>query len=200
MKPNLSTPTPPGTDASSLRVRATSLIYGPQAAADANAVVSRAMAALRELSASPDTGALALAFLHELQVHQVELAMQEEDLRHEQAEFESSLRRQARFFEFAPVACFVIDGDAMLCDMNRAGAYLLDLQPGAALGCHFGSFFAPASQGTWQQMLTDAKAGRHTGAKVLQLLRQGAPRRVLAAVDADPAGSELLIALTDLGE
>ncbi len=187
----------PGTE--SLRLRATQLIYGADVAANANGMVLKAMSALKELSESPENGALALAFLHELQVHQVELAMQEEDLRHAQAERQAAMRRQTRLFDHAPVACFAVEADSSVSELNRAACHLIDIERHLALGLDLGTLFVPESRAPWKQMLAEAKAGRPTGPTLLQLSRHATVHRVLAAIEPDPEGSECFVSLTDLG-
>ena len=54
---------------------------------------------------SPDTAADTLKLLHELQVHQVELDLQEEELRRSVAELESALFGSVQLYDFAPAAC-----------------------------------------------------------------------------------------------
>jgi hypothetical protein len=54
-----------------------------------------AVRALYELASAPATAPNALALLHELQAHQVELDLQTEELHRMQAELEISLQRRA---------------------------------------------------------------------------------------------------------
>lgn len=81
--------------------------------------------------------------LHELQVHQAELAQQNEDLRNARFDLEASLARRTALFDFAPIALVGIDGHHRLTELNRraqellgptarAGAALADLVAGAS--------------------------------------------------------------------
>lgn len=56
---------------------------------------------LHELSASDS-----LNLIHELQVHQIELEMQNEELRRIQTELEKSLTKYADLYDFAPAGYF----------------------------------------------------------------------------------------------
>lgn len=67
-----------------------------------------------------------LKLVHELQVHQIELEMQNEALRAAQAEIEDG-QRFTDLYEFAPVGYFSIDADSSIRLLNQAGASLLGL-------------------------------------------------------------------------
>jgi hypothetical protein len=80
----------------SLRLRALSHITGQSDPPDERVNASGALAVLHELASSPLTAASSLKLLHELQVHQVELDMQEEELRRAVADLETALFRQVQ--------------------------------------------------------------------------------------------------------
>lgn len=73
---------------------------------------------LFELASSPDTAGDALALLHELQVHQVELDMQTEELMHSRAELESAWADLHQWHEASPSAQLLFDADGRLLDCN----------------------------------------------------------------------------------
>jgi len=155
---------------------------------------------LHELASSPSTAADALALLHELQVHQVELDLQAEELRASRLELEAALRRQIQLYESAPVGCFTIDLGGALRELNLAGAALLGCERDALLGQSLSGFLAPYSARALRTMLASVSAGHHGEACELQLIRrEGGSRKVYATVDADPAGSAFLVALMDAG-
>lgn len=84
-------------DPATLRSRATDRLTGNTAAPRVRADPSAALGVLYELASSPSTAPSALALLHELQVHQVEVDMQSEELRRSRAETETLLDRQVQF-------------------------------------------------------------------------------------------------------
>jgi hypothetical protein len=73
-----------------LRRRALAQLRVPAGSHEARLNSSAALGVLHELASSPSTAEAALALLHELQVHQVELDLQDEELRRSRAELEAT--------------------------------------------------------------------------------------------------------------
>jgi PAS domain S-box-containing protein len=65
--------------------------------------------------------------LHELGVHQIELEIQNEQLRHAQAALERSRDRYLDLFEGAPVGYVTLDMDGVILDSNRMAGSLLGI-------------------------------------------------------------------------
>lgn len=68
-----------------------------------------------------------LRVLHELRVHQVELELQNEELRLTQAALEESRGKYADLYDSAPVALLTLDRKGHILDINLTGASLLGL-------------------------------------------------------------------------
>jgi hypothetical protein len=102
-----------------LRLRALHRLTGKNGSHGARLNASAALQALHDLASSPSTGAAALALLHELQVYQVELDLQDEELRRSRADLEMTLSRQVQLYDFAPVGCFTVDRSTALQELNR---------------------------------------------------------------------------------
>jgi diguanylate cyclase (GGDEF)-like protein/PAS domain S-box-containing protein len=62
---------------------------------------------------------------HELGTHQIQLEMQNEELRRAQEELEASRSRYADLYDFAPVGYFTFDKNGLILEVNIAGAGLL---------------------------------------------------------------------------
>jgi PAS domain S-box-containing protein len=75
--------------------------------------------------------------VHDLQVHQVELEMQNRELRETQALLEESRGRYADLYDFAPVAYCTVDFDGTLREINLPGAAMLGAQRRYLLGKPF---------------------------------------------------------------
>ncbi len=89
--------------------------------------------------------------LHELQILQIELEMQNEELRRAQCIIEESRDRYADFYDFAPVGYFTLSRDALIDDINLAGAALLGEERSDLLHRRFATFIAPDDRDHWYQ-------------------------------------------------
>ena len=69
--------------------------------------------------------------VEELQIHQVELEMQNDELRHTQTELEASKLRYFDFYNLAPVGYFTVSEKGLILEANLTSATLLGLARGA---------------------------------------------------------------------
>ena len=84
--------------------------------------------------------------IHELQVHQIELELQNEELRKAQAELEESRSRYSDLYDFAPVGYFTFDQQGLILEVNLTGTNLLGAERSALSKKPFVLFIAPEHQ------------------------------------------------------
>ncbi len=183
-----------------LRLRALSRLASRRGSDDKRAGAAEALGVLFELASQPSTAGDALALLHELQVHQVELDLQDEELRGSRAELEAALARQIELYDFAPVGCFTVDAETLVCELNLTGAGLLGFERDALLGRALDSFLGPRSADAFRTLLARVGAGHRGEVCALELVGSaGRPRLVQASAAADPRGPGFLVAFIEQG-
>ncbi len=84
--------------------------------------------------------------IRELQVHQIELEMQNEELRRVQLQLAEARDKYIDLYDFAPVGYFTLDKNAVVMEVNLTGANLLILERRSLINSSFTRFVAPDFQ------------------------------------------------------
>ncbi len=90
--------------------------------------------------ALPETEAQRL--LHELQVHQIELEMQNDELRRAKDDLEAAVAKSTQLYDFAPIGYVTLDRGGIIRCVNFTGAGLLGSERSQLIGQHIGQFVA----------------------------------------------------------
>ncbi|HEX2679150.1 MAG TPA: ATP-binding protein [Polyangiales bacterium] len=98
---------------------------------------------------TPSLGALPVAepseLVHQLQLHELELRMQNDALREAHSALDASLARYRELFEHAPVGFAELSDSAALLAVNPAAAALLGQKPEPLIGARLTSYMAESS-------------------------------------------------------
>ena len=86
------------------------------------------------------------ATLHELRVHQIELEMQNDELRRAQEELEASRETYVELFDLAPVGYLTLTDDSRVHGANLTAARLLGVAREDLIGARFTSLIEPVDQ------------------------------------------------------
>jgi PAS domain S-box-containing protein len=87
--------------------------------------------------------------LHELQVHQIELELQNDELCKTQVELETARRKYSNLYDFAPVGYFTLNQAGMIEEVNLAGAALLGLERSHIINRALSEFVYSEDQDTY---------------------------------------------------
>jgi len=99
------------------------------------------------------------SLVHELQVHQIELEMQNEELRRTQQEAEEQRRRYQDLYDFAPVGYLTLSAAGEVTEANLAAAALLGCERHRLVGQPLFRFIAPESRGDYESCIHRLLAG-----------------------------------------
>ena len=111
------------------------------------------------------------ALLHELQVHQIELQMQNEELLQSRMELEKSRDRYLDLYDFSPVGYLTLDADALICEINLTGAALLGVVRKKLIGRRIERCIAVESRERWHGCIQELHKTNGARKCELQLMR-----------------------------
>lgn len=178
-----------------LRARARTRLSQPGTAAEA----CTALRVLYNMVLSPKSAAEALALLHELQVHQIELDVQAEEFLATRAEMEEALARQTRLYDSAPTLNFVIDRKTRLVEVNLTAARRLGVDRDELRGQRLDGFLAPhCIAGFDSSLMRAAQPASSATTELTVLPRLGAGFTVYASTTADPDGELFIVAFSEM--
>ncbi|MCG6537101.1 MAG: PAS domain S-box protein, partial [Syntrophales bacterium LBB04] len=98
--------------------------------------------------------------IHELQVHQVELELQNEELRQSRQALEASLEHYTDLYDFAQMGYFTLDGSGVIREINLAGIALLGKYRSQVLGKRLAAFLSQDSRVAFNELLKRINEGR----------------------------------------
>jgi PAS domain S-box-containing protein len=100
-----------------------------------------------------------LRTLHELEVHQIELELQNAELQKARDDMEAALERYTDLYDFAPVGYLSIDAEGLILEVNLTGATLLGVERSRLIRLRLERFVAPASRMIFRTFLEKVFAG-----------------------------------------
>ena len=107
----------------------------------------------------PRTNEETQRLVHELEVHKIELELQNAELLQDRDEMEKALDKYADLFDFAPIGYFTLGRDGAISAVNLAGAGLLDIERPHLLGQRFGLFVAAKARPLFADFLGKVFSG-----------------------------------------
>jgi len=148
------------------------------------------------------------ALVHELQVHQIELEMQNEELRRSQVALEDSRDRYAKLYDFAyhfaPVGYCTLSTAGLILELNLTAASFLGQERTSLVGRRLAGFIAPEDGDRWHLLTrTMDLVGERLSIRLAILRKSGPPFH--ARLDCDcqggPDGTLVVrVVLTDVSE
>jgi hypothetical protein len=100
--------------------------------------------------------------VHELQVHQIELELQDDELHRTQLELEQARDRYADLYDFAPAACLTLNADGEILEANLNAGELLGLKRRSLIHQKFSRFVLAGAQDTFDLFANGDEVGWDT--------------------------------------
>jgi PAS domain S-box-containing protein len=161
-----------------------------QRAEDAMRMTRRDVSALRDEDAQ--------RVIHELQVHQIELEMQNESLLSTQEELETSREQYRELYDSAPVAYLSLDREARVVRANNAASTLLGIPRARLLGKPLAAFIHDAHLQRLRAHLTEARSHAAVSCELQLRCENGGFVDVQLDTSCAPGEADCLMVLTDM--
>jgi PAS domain S-box-containing protein len=136
--------------------------------------------------------------LHELEVHRIELEMQNAELRQARDEAEKALDKYTDLYDFAPVAYFTFDRNGVIRAVNLTGAALLGVERARLIGRRFGQFVAIEARTAFAAFLGKVLASPAKEACEVELMKGGEQPLFVQIEAVAAAGQECRAAVIDI--
>ena len=150
------------------------------------------------------SGAEIKELVHELQVHQIELEMQNEELQKAQRELEESRDRYHDLYDFAPVGYVTVD-NGLITAVNLTGAAILGVERRYLIKQPFLSFISPTSRDLYYSHLKRVLETPGKQQCELELIKKDgtlfyALLESIAVQDTEGKSNQIRTALTDISD
>jgi two-component system cell cycle sensor histidine kinase/response regulator CckA len=139
---------------------------------------------------------------HELEVHQIELEMQNEELQQAQAETEAALGKYTDLYDFAPVGYFTLGRDGAIRQVNLTGTRLLGVERTRLLNRRFALLVSEAARPAFNVFLKKVFESLAKETCELALLEKEGDRPLHVHIEATASedGQECRAAVVDVTE
>ncbi|MGK0247919.1 MAG: diguanylate cyclase (GGDEF)-like protein/PAS domain S-box-containing protein [Oleispira sp.] len=135
--------------------------------------------------------------LHELQVHQIELVMQNEEL--QQARITERLHyRYTELFEFAPIAYFAFEASGIISQVNLRGASLLGIERASLAGEQFSNYVIAEHCEIFKDCLSKVFVGQGIQSCEILVIVNKTQRWLNIEANLGITGTDCLAALIDI--
>jgi signal transduction histidine kinase len=149
----------------------------------------------------PESEADAKRLLHELQVHQIELEMQNAELRQARDELEAALDNYTDLYDFAPSGHFTLAATGAILQANLTGATMVGIERSRLVGQSFGRLVSAEFRPAFTAFLEQVFAGHTKQAGDFELVCKGQPLRfVNIEAQCFLNGQECRAAMVDITE
>jgi two-component system, cell cycle sensor histidine kinase and response regulator CckA len=139
--------------------------------------------------------------VHELQVHQIELELQNEELQRAMEQVEAGMEKYTDLYDFAPVGYVTLDPAGAICEANLACATLLGIERSRLIKRRLGLFVSAADLPVFNSFLKKVFGSQAGESCEVSLLKEGkTPIAVRIEAVAAASGRECRAVVRDITE
>lgn len=139
--------------------------------------------------------------LQELQVHQIELEMQNTELQEARGRMESLLEKYTDLYDFSPVGYFTLNTQGKIQLVNLTGALLFGVARSRLLGQSFGLLLSAPHRPVFTAFLKKVFTERNKEKGDFHLLNEGQPLKILKIrAQCSPDGEDCRVVVVDITE
>jgi PAS domain S-box-containing protein len=141
--------------------------------------------------------------LHELQVHQIELEMQNEELQRSQSRLDEERSKFTTLFNLAPVGYFSLDEEGRIAEVNYTAEGMLGYPGSRFYGSRFTDYIYPEDQDRFYFHLREVRrkgAGSPQDLRLIELDGGLLPVRIHSSLVSEEGTRRILLVLFDMRE
>ncbi len=139
--------------------------------------------------------------VHELQVHQVELEIQNEELKLTRDELETALSNYTDLYDFAPVGYFTLGRDTTIRAVNLTGADLLGTERSRLIKRRLDLFVSNETRPVFDELIAKVfESGNRETCEVVIRREKNIPLQVLIEAVRSESGEECRTVILDITE
>ena len=138
--------------------------------------------------------------IHELELYQIELEIQNEELQHSRLLEQEALERYSDFYEFAPTGFMSLNRDGIIHQINTTGSHLLGLEKSSLLNCRFGIFVEEISRPVFNSFFEEVFLTGVTQSCELKILNESHSSSIIVQFEGklSPNKKECRVILVDM--
>ncbi len=149
----------------------------------------------------PLTEVESLRLMHELEVHQIELEMQNKELMEAKSKALLTAEQYTELYDFSPTSYFTLSRDEMILEMNLRGASMLGIERKRLANRPFGLFVSAQSKKAYHHFINKVFASRNPATcEIVAVPHTGEPVNLLLTGICVSNGRQCLLTAVDITE
>jgi PAS domain S-box-containing protein len=143
--------------------------------------------------------------IHDLNLYQIEIELQQENLLKTQSELEESQNKYLNLYDLAPIGYITMDQNGLILEINQPGAELFDIDKQSLVNRSFSRYISPEFQNIFHSLRLLALEKMTLQSAEIKLIRKNGPLfyaqlNIKAVINSMTGNKELLTFICDISE